>query len=351
MKPVKLVIATIICGVFALPASARAAQESAAKPAAAAPQAEKPADCHAVAKVFEVTICREQLAVNQIGKKHPDDPNAKPAPQEIAQQTVALRNAVWQTALMHKFGDAAAPPTMEDIDAYRKGFDQTMDSSYEADRKTVDFIQSLLDKYVYAPENEEKLRQILNVTQASLKLYSERQQHTQTLPKEYQFVVDTAERAIARNMLTTWKDDKILYEAYHGRLALLPGGVVPIDAYAAFLKYIKDEGKLTILDPQYANAMGVIETQVSQKHNYMPADDEFAKKYYTRSDWQFSLANSSDRFNELKAHLESLPNLGPKPGANVKEEELIGKQSRPPVSAPPAPSADSGQDGKDTAKQ
>ncbi|HTK85897.1 MAG TPA: hypothetical protein VL625_12510 [Patescibacteria group bacterium] len=354
MKLVKSFIATVVCGVIAFSIPVHAAKEGTekAKPAAAASQAEKDTDCHAMAKVFDTTICREQLNLGEFDKKRAEGPNGKADPRQIAQVTAALRNAIWQNALIHKFGDAAAPPTMEEVDTFRKGFDQTMDSSYEADKKTVDFIQSLLDKYSYTPNNEQKLRQLLDITQASLKLYSERQQHTQTMPKEYQFVVDTAERAIARNMLTTWKDDKILYNTYHGQLALLPGSVVPIDAYREFLKYIKDEGKLTILDPQYANVMEDLEKQVSQKHDSLPASDDIAAKYFTTPDWQFTLANSSSRFNELKAHLESIPNLGPKPGAQVDESELIGKQSHP-GSALPAPAAGSpnqNQDGKDSAK-
>lgn len=336
MKRSKNLVAIIACGLLAFPAPAQAANERGGKTktTTSAPASEASPECHAMAKLFEITICQEQLSPHAFNKKRYSSPNAKQDPQEFMLQMTLLRRAIWQTALIHKFGDAAAPPTMEEIDNYRKGFNQSMDASYEADRKTVDYIKSLLDKYTYSAENEQKLKQLLEVTQSSLKLYSERQQHTEGLPKEYKFVVDTAERGIARNMLTTWKNDKLLFNAYRGHLALTAGNVVPVDAYKEFLKYIRVDGKLTISDPQYATVLDEIEKMVNESHDYLPGGDEIAKKYFTSPDWQFSLANSSARFKDLQDRLAKIPNRGPKTDADVKEHELIGKQSEPASQLP-----------------
>jgi hypothetical protein len=336
MKLVKPLVAALICGILFVPAVAKAAKDAennAAVKAGSPPTPGGSSQCHAIARLFDTTICREQLAPYEFDKQRFGSPNAKIDPRVVAQQNTLLRRAIWHAGLVRKFGDKAAPPTTDEIEAFRKGFNQSMDSSYEADRKTADYIKNFLDKYTYSPENEARLRQLLDVTQASLKLYSERQQHTHALPQEYQFVVDTAERAIARNMLTEWKNDKILYEHYHGHITLVAGNVLPIDAYKEFIKYIREEGKLAILDPQYATVMEDLDKLLSEKHEYLPGSSDIAKKYFMAPDWQFSLANSSSRFKDLQEQVAKIPNLGPKTGADVKEPDLIGKQSIPSPSA------------------
>ena len=241
-----------------------------------------------------------------------------------------IKAVVWQRALIHKFGAAALTPTDQEVDEYRAAFNDSMQKSFEADRKTADLVDGLLAKNNYTAENEKKLRRLLDAAQLSLKLYGERQQHTETLPKEYHFVVDTAERQVARNMLTSWKSDKVLYDAYGGHLLVTNVGVAPLDAYVAFLKYIREDGKLEIVDPVYKDLLKETEDFTAAKHPEMGGSGEVAKKYFSSPTWQFSLGNKDDRFKGLKKQLEKIPTQGPKEGANVPESEMVGKQSKPP---------------------
>jgi hypothetical protein len=348
MKSVRILAIILICGGFSLLASRGSfANSYPVRPAAAnslpssTPAA--PVVCHPVVKLFGEPVCREEAKLEPVDESQ--FPNNSTVRRELLMQQGQINNMamikaiVWQKALIHKFGAAVLTPTDQEVEEFRTAFNDSMEKSFEADRKTATLLANLLAQNNYAPNNEKTLRRLLDAAQLSLKLYGERQQHTDALPKEYHFVIDTAERQVARNMLTSWKSDKALYDAYGGRLLVTDEGVVPLDAYIAFLKYIREDGKLEIIDPAYKDFLKEAEDYAAAQHQEMSSRGEVAKKYFSSPTWQFTLGNNSDRFSDLQMQLKKITTLGPKEGVNAPESELIGKQSRPasPIILPTVP--------------
>jgi hypothetical protein len=301
---------------------------SAAAPAAPAPP------CTPVVRMFGQPLCRELLKMDNTDlarylKSLPEDQRKLIEEQARLGNMRKVKAVIWQQALVKKFGIKAISPTDEEIDTYRSNFNNSLDKSYIADRQTVDLLQGMLAKNVYSKANETKMRRLLEAATMSMKLYGERQQHTEAIPKQFQYLTEATERMTARTQLVSWKSDKILYDTYGGRLVPTDTGVTPIDAYAKFLKYIREEGKLEITDDEYKDVFRETEEFIAAKHEISPEDESVATQYFTNPSWQFNLSNNEKRVEDMKRDLDKIPVLGIKDGAAIDEKDLIGKQSKP----------------------
>jgi len=87
---------------------------------------------------------------------------------------------------------------------------------------------------------------------------------------------------------------------------------MPFDAYTAFLKYIREEGKLEITDPAYKDAMSEIEGRIKDASGRLLIEDEAMKKgYFSDVQWQMNLSNSDERLEQMKKWIETLPEEKP----------------------------------------
>lgn len=284
----------IATGIFvflmlAFPATATMAAEAEEKPA-----------CTPVIRLFGRDICREIVDRGKIGGAE----NAGGGEEDPRDKVRRVREIVWRLALIEKFGDAAVIPVDAEVEAFRAGFRAAMDRSYESDKKTVDAIRDSLGKYDYGEENQKKIDAILKAAEASVRFYEQREEQEKQLPEAYRFVSRAAETQIALDMLAGWKANKLLYDAYGGRLVYGQDSIEPVDAYAAFLDYIRKEAKVEIVDPAYDGLFTDLETWLKQDHRAIPPDDPLALNYFTAPEWQFTLSNSDGRLEELKSWLE-----------------------------------------------
>lgn len=277
-----------------------------------AEEAPAASSCTPVVQLFGETICAEYLA-----EAAQDDPalQAMTAAQkeEVGARLMERRRArlgdlIWQQALAHKFGAQALQPTEEEIKNYRHRFEAAMESGYAADKKTASFITGLLAANKYSAGNENNLRALLNAVETSIKFYENRRAHRANLPPDYQFVIDAAEREVAVMMLSSWKADKLLYDAYGGAVVYDGISVMPVDAYQKFLSEIKKEKNLSVLDTAYQNPLAVIEEKIAHmRESAVETENNLVKNYFTDPSWQLSLGNSEQRFEALKAQLTALP--------------------------------------------
>ncbi len=316
---VRRILLPVAALMLLFPDGARAEAPQASTPApaaeAAAAQAPAPATCTALAELFGEKICQEQIDLKSDDfpklRQLSDRQIKKFLEKTDARNLATLRAEIWKRALVHKFGEAALKPSPEDIEKYRAHFTGTMDTSYEADKKAKALIEESLAKNHYKPSDEKKLKDTLNAVSTSVQFYEERQKHTASLPEQYRFVVAATESRIAEEMLTSWKMNKILFDTYGGRLVAHGSEIEPIDAYAAFIKYIHAEGKLKSLDPSFASPFKPVEDFIAAKHKPIPETDAMRRNYFMNPFWQFELANTGDRVGELKKWIDSLHPLGP----------------------------------------
>lgn len=275
-------------------------------------QADEAPSCTAIATLFEQVLCREALRLDDpamadsMGKLSPEQ---KQEFRDKAWQRNLrkVKNMIWHHALLQKFGEESLTPSEKDIATFQEGFRQSMADSYKADIETKKMIEQALQEHSYQPKHDKTMRDLLQAVTMSIKFYEQRTQHTESLPTDYQFISENAERQIAEKMVTNWKADKLLHDAYGGRLAMMKDGPVPVDAYRAFLAYIRDEGALNILDPDFQDALKETDDFVKQPPKILPDTDPIAQYYFNSPHWAFNLSNNKDRLKKLESWIQSLP--------------------------------------------
>lgn len=275
--------------------------------------------CDVMAVIFDQPICREEfLPADTTFIETLDVP---PEQKQTMKDQLAGRNrhrmevVMWQKALESKFGAKAITPTDKEVEEFSKALTASMQTSYEADKQTVEYIKGVLAAKKVEGKNAADLEAIQKQAETGIRFYEQRQKQTEALPEEYKFVAGTAEAEIARNMVGRWKADKMLYETYKGRLALGADGPQPIDAYAELLKYIDEKGKMEIKDPAYKDVFKEMRDFAKVAEGPIPGNGEVNRNYFTTPTWQLTLSNNSDRVKELKKWVESLANA-PAPGAD-----------------------------------
>lgn len=227
---------------------------------------------------------------------------------EIKRQNAGkLRDVIWTRALDHKFGAQSYAPTPEEIANYRRDFQAFKKRNHENGKKTGDLIKELLAKNRYSPENEAELRGILESSEHIEKFYDEREKHRASMPPEFQQMVDETEDEIAAAVVRDWKIDKLLHETYGGRVAIGPAlQAMPIDAYKAFIDYIKKDGRLVILDADYRHVFKGLEEKMAADWQFL--SDGPSTQYYKQPRWQFPGGMGID-YESMSRILTELPTL------------------------------------------
>lgn len=269
--------------------------------------------CDPVAQLFGEPICREEIKPHDMEfiKQMPtyDPSQQSPMEQEISKRNnKKLQDIIWHRALVKRFGAQAVDATDEDVKAYTEKLNAQMAASYEADKEMVAYLKDAIQRRKFTPEDEKQVQDIINAAEKGLKFFEERKKHTESLSEDYAFIINSVETEISRGMLSEWKQDKILFETYGGRLAAHDTSFMPFDAYAAFLKHIREEGKLEIVDPAYTDAMNEMESRIKEASKRLLIEDETMKKgYFSDIQWQMNLSNSDKRLEKIKKWVESLP--------------------------------------------
>lgn len=248
------------------------------------------AECRLIARGFGQDICEDALG-------------AEPTPQKLQQH-------VWKMALTEKFGAEAYIPTEDEIIRYQSAFQVSLKKSYESDRKVLALIDRLLAENEYAVEDERDLRAIREATAISVRHYETRRDHADTMPPEFAEMTAQAEREVAAAMAGQWKINKLLYGEYGGRIIFQQAGLEPLDAYGAFLDYIRNEGRLEIVDPAYQDAFAPMDAYLAAEHNFLSREEEdIYRHYFEDLSWQFTHRNRSNAYEDIKKRLEAVPVL------------------------------------------
>lgn len=274
-----------------------------------ATQVEKP--CDPIAKLFGETVCRDAFR-----EETPEFLDAMKIPEErrpLLQKQMTEHNRsqmidlLWRKALIHKFGEDAITPTQAEVEKFKNGFANTMKTSYEADKKTVTYLKEALEKNKFEETAQTQMQDIVKAAETGIKLYEEREKQIATLPESYKFLTASAETEVARNLLKRWKEDKILFDIYGGRLIMGMNNPLPIDAYIKFLGYIDEKGAFEAIDPAYADIFAEIKGKDTAGAETLPADSDIYKNYFSDPTWQLNLSNSNSRLEDLKKWVEGLP--------------------------------------------
>ena len=284
-----------LCLLFSLPAFA--AQE------------EKP--CDPIAKFFGETICRdafrEESPEIMDAMKVPEEKRPQLKKQMTEHNRSQMLDLLWRKALIQKFGEDAITPTPTEVEKFKSGFANTMKTSYEADKKTVAYLKEALEKNKFEEAAQTQMQDIVKAAETGIKLYEEREKQIATLPESYKFLTASAETEVARSLLKHWKEDKILFDIYGGRLIMGMNSPLPVDAYMKFMAYIDEKGTFEAIDPAYADIFAEIKGKDAAGAETLPADSDIYKNYFSDPTWQLNLSNSNSRLEDLKKWVEGLP--------------------------------------------
>jgi hypothetical protein len=279
------------------------------------------AACTPAARLFGEIICEESLLpdgfTGDMLGRIPAGAEGDPIRNSLnAQKIEKLKDAIWKAGLVHKFGAQAVEPSAGDIGTFRDSYNASMDESYEMDKMTAVYTRELLEKNKYKPAAEAKIQGLLDAADASIKLYEQRKNHLEGMPDEYKFVSDQANQQVATMILSDWKADKVLYEAYGGQVYYTSaGGILPLGARARQLDYIRKEGKLKILNPAFSDVLKPMDDVIASPDNRAMFPDEakkWAEKYLDTPALHSPMPGSQQRFQKLKEDLDSIPAVGPK---------------------------------------
>lgn len=241
-----------------------------------------------------------------------------PADALAERNLLRLRDVLWSRALDRKFGKGGRDPAPEDVKAYKEAFRRTLEKSHENGLRLRDLVKSLLAGHAYSPENTEKLKDILASLEKGITYYEQRESHRRTMPPEFQDMLDGAEDEIARAAVAEWMTNRLLYGAYGGRIAWRRAGrPEPVDAYRAFVAYIRGEGGLVILDPAYKDVFGQVERYLKNHPGTLPPAGEDA---FGREKWG-AFSENGGRFEEMEAILRAIPPLEAPPGPPAGEKK------------------------------
>gem|GEM_PF-2804617 len=251
---------------------------------AAAEDAARP--CTPAARVFETTICREDVTTEQAHieaiRQQYEEQGLDSEKALKTRSLERLREIVWNTALEHKFGAGTLEPTVEEIDLFNNTFRQSLDGSYAKNKATARKIENLIASGNYPKDKESELRSVLATIEKSLAFYEEKQSYKEKMPPEYHDMIVEAERGLAKTMMQEWKINKALYEEYGGRLVERDGAIEPVDAMSKFLAYIRGAGKLKIIDPEFTDLFKDMEIFIAGPHEPLPpAGDGKYSEYFS----------------------------------------------------------------------
>ena len=233
------------------------------------------------------------------------NPQGPPASDDAAEN---LRDVIWRRALVRRFGATALTPKEADVAALQKILGSQLQDNYNADLQIVALIHRLLEKNVYLPVHQEHLRRILQGAERSVHLYAARQQAEASRPAAYQFITQAAETKLARQNLTRWQADKLLYSAYGGKVVQADAAFEPVAAYGRFLDYITKDGALRISAPALQGAMQpVADAAKGSAAADNPALDAL---YFGDPLWRYTYIGGGRRLELMRQMLLNIPTVG-----------------------------------------
>jgi hypothetical protein len=299
---------------LACAAGARAQMTMTARPARHA--------CEKVAvRAFGEEICREAILITDPAQREAvrQAYEAQGLDAATAEKSEALRRLetqVWDMALARKFPPAQTEPTDAEIDAYRAAFRARLAQRQKDGAEISTLIKKLLAENVYAAEDEQTLREILETNDRSVAFFRKREEQRSEMPPEFQKMSDDAERSVAASVVRDWKRNKALFEAYGGRLALRNGRVEPVDADAQFLAWLQKEGRPVVLDAEFRGLFAGLKAWLAKPHDFIPEKEtEIYKNYYDSPEWILRFSQEDAALEKNRETLMNVPVLRKKNGA------------------------------------
>lgn len=140
-------------------------------------------------------------------------------------------------------------PTPEEIDQFIEAVAQTKEESRKEFREQREQIKRRLKEEKLPESERQRLEEQLENLESILASDAEQEEFARSHWGDQTEAMQRRSRErIARQMITSWKVNRSLYERYGGRVIFQQAGPEPVDAYRMFLEEHRDAGDFEILD-------------------------------------------------------------------------------------------------------
>ncbi len=258
------------------------------------------AKCDEVARVFDVTICHEEIAIpkiNRAGYEMPDEQHKK-------QENARLLAKIRQIAIEKTLTKESYIPTEDEVMSFVEFSEKSKELASKHNQELINFIEGLLKKNRYNARNQQQLESALATYKISVQMEKKRKEGDRLRDEDMRkrFGEEAVQqmharlketpKKIAKQWVSAWKTNKALFEHYGGRVIFQQAGIEPIDAYKNLLSDMKIKGKLQVLNPVYKDVLTEFERYLAMGHNTL---SESGEHYFNRPYWQTNDLEKSHR--------------------------------------------------------
>lgn len=263
--------------------------------------------CKTVVTVYGEAICEADIlpdatlekqvrAYTEMNGEDPDD-----AIEGIAKTN--LLSAIWEEALINRYGADAITPTKKEKESYLAALRKSVKKQYAYDKEIAELLKTLVKENTYNQENMAKLNQIGMQKQQAIMLYEMRDK----MPPEMKDQVDKGERDVADSMVKSWKVKKVLYEEYGGRVTFQQSGLEPVEAIGKFLTDLKQSKQVVFVDKSYKDVFEAMEDYLEEDHEYLPVNSVEVREYFASPTWIYDSNIGDEAQAKIKEALLALP--------------------------------------------
>ena len=249
------------------------------------------AECDRVALVFNEVVCQKDVEIQF------KTTNKSPLPQERLHemQRMRLSQRIREISAGHLLDQGAYTPSDDETKRYIL-FQERFEARHSQQTKElIATIEHLLATYKYSSANLKRLEDALAIYRRSAEQKTRMEESNKKMIEDMRsrfgeeaverFHKQTKERRwkMSEQWVGRWKMNKTLYEKYGGRVIFQQAGIEPIDAYRAYLKDIREKGRLKILKVEYSDLFSEFEKYLDMNHHYL---NENGGKYFRQPYWE-----------------------------------------------------------------
>ncbi len=261
------------------------------------------AKCEEVVRVFDVTICHEEIAISKVNRAGYEMPEEQHKKQENARLLAKIR----QIAIEKILTKESYIPTEDEVRSFVEFSEKSKELASKHNQELISLIERILKKNRYNARNQQQLESALATYKMSVQMEQKRKEGDrlrdedmrkrfgeEAVQQMHERLKETPKK-IAKQWVSAWKVNKALFEHYGGSVIFQQAGIEPIDAYKKLLSDIKIKGKLRILNPIYKDVFADFERYLNMEHNGL---SEPGSRYFDRPYWETT--------NLEKQHQETL---------------------------------------------
>lgn len=158
--------------------------------------------------------------------------------------------------LLEEYRRAEVPePTGEEIDQFIEFSNRAERESREEFRERLDQINERLKVSDIDDAEKTQLEAEHETLMSILDSYAEQEKFgREHWGENYEAQSRKSEERIARQMISSWKTNRSLFDKYGGRVIFQQAGPEPVDAYRRFLEEHREDGDFEIMDPTLREA-------------------------------------------------------------------------------------------------